>query len=605
MIVLCLNSPKDWGSSTGTVRPNRQTIPMFQTGLKSMKVLTALTLTFLFALTAAAADCEDPTREVLPQCRGTVMIETPSESGAGVTIGYADDGVFVLTARHVVKEDKSIKVSFYDKKNVWFPAHLERASEDEGIDLAVIKVVPTKGAKLPPDLPKFKVREEVRPDEWIYIISYRDNEPWQRDSTKIRRGSVNTDQRKFAYDSETEKLGISGGPVFDTTGSLMGIAYVQKNPNDGAAIKISQFWVWLQEKSHASLLTKGAVPPINTGLTSPPAPSSSPTIEVELTSVDVPANTQAGWSYQVFLSEEEKISEEEPLFKELIPTPTPSTLPPAAQPPTVKKKVVTLPREDRLLVKVVATGPDAPHIVQAQAPLDFSNQHSILVGLTTRPSAPTRGTSRRRLQRDRRSGREPALEKDSFTFYLTLKKVQVSRFAIERKPLIEALGIQGRDLNALIAEGEKTAKEADVKALRQRFHWWKIRCSLTLNNMDDLVRALKWQPMMSDQNRRPITFKAGFDEVAGTLSENVSNLEHDEVLERIENSVEYLNRVIKRLRDGSPDLHPRSVKTDGQQTSPAPVAGPEPPQCQWLRGGMPATQRPAAAHNSLARRWRR
>lgn len=560
-----------------------------------MKVLTALALTFLFALTAAAADCEDPTREVLPQCRGTVMIETPSESGAGVTIGYADDGVFVLTARHVVKEGKSIKVYFYDKKNVWFPAQLERVSNDEDIDLAVIKVFPTKGAKLPHDLPKFKVREEVRPDEWVYIISYRDNEPWQRDSTKIRRGSVNTDQRKFAYDSETEKLGISGGPVFDATGSLMGVAYVQKNPNDGAAIKISQFWVWLQEKSHASLLTKGAVPPVDTGLTSPPTPSSSPTIEVELTSVVVPANTRAGWSYQLFLSEEEKISEVEPLLKELIPTP-PST--------TLKKKLVTLPREDRLLVKVVATGPDASHSVQAQAPLDFSNQHSILIGLTTRPSAPTKDTSMRRQQRDRRSGREQAREKDSFTFYLTLKKVRVSRVPIERKPLIEALGIQGRDLNALIAEGEKIAKEADVKALRQRFHWWKISCSLTLNIMDDLVRALKWQPMMSDQNGKPITFKAGFDEVAGTLSENVNNLGHDEVLERIANGVEYLNRVIKRLRDRSPDLHPRPGKTDGQQTPPAPVAGPELPPWSWLSGGMPATQRPAAAPASLARRSR-
>ena len=579
-----------------------QTIPMFQTGLKFMKVLTAILLTFLFTLTAAA-DCIEPTREVLPQCRGTVMIDTLSESGAGVVIGSADDGVFVLTARHVVKDDKSIKVTFSDKKNVSFPARLERESKDKDIDLAVIKVFPAKGATLPRDLPTFKVREEVRPDEVIFIISYRDRLAWIRDSTKIRRGSVDSDQRKFLYDSENQKLGSSGGPVFDTAGSLLGIVYEQHDGNDGAALKISQFWVWLHEKSHASLLTKGAVPPINRGRTSPLALTISPTIEVELMSISVPANsgdTPAGWRYQVFIDEEEEISEGKPLFNELIPVPTADTRPPYALTLSGRKKEVTLTREDSLLVKVVATVPGTSHSVQAQAPLDFSNQHNLQVALPTHPSTPARSSSEGHPRRDGRSMREQALKKDSFTFYLKLKKVMVS-VAINRSPRIEALGKQSRDLNAFIAEGEKTAKEADVKDLRQNFHWWRIRCSIALNNMDNLLRALKWQPMMFDQNGRPITFKAGFDEVAGTLSENVSNLERDEVLRRIKNSAQYLHSVIYLLRDGSPELPPSPVKTDGQQTPPAPVAGPE----QWLWGGMPATQRPAAAPDSLARRWRR
>ena len=303
----------------------------------------------------------------------------------------------------------------------------------------------------------------------------------------------------------------------------------------------------------------------------------------------------------MFIEEEEEISEWKPLFNELIPVPTDGMRPPYALTLTGRIKKVTLSREDRLLVKVVATGPDAPYSVQAQAPLDFSNKHSILVGLTTRPSAPTRGSSGGRPRRDRRSGPEQAREKDSFTFLLTLKKVEVS-FAIERGSRIKALGKLRGDLYALIAEGEKTAKEADVKDLRQGFYWWRMRCGIVLNALDNLLRALEWQPMMSDRNGRPITFKARFDEVAGTLSENVSNLERDEVLRRITDSVHYFHSVIYLLRDGSPELPPRPVMTDEQQTPPAPVAGPELPQWLWLSGGMPSTQRPAAAPDSIARR---
>lgn len=567
-----------------------------------MKILTALSLTLLFAL-PAAADCLNPSQAETPQCRGTVMITTPSHTGAGVAIGYADDGVFVLTARHVVEKNESITVQFYDKKDVSFPARLWKYKDD--VDLAVIKVFDTKGARYPRELPRFRVREDVMPDEDVFIIGYRDYLAWQRDRAKIsRRSDKAGDQRKFLFKSENQKLGHSGGPIFDAAGSLLGIAYDQHNPNDAGSLKISQFWdslhaIW----GVASLLTKEGVP-----LPPPPPPqllhTNSPTLTVRLTSIIVHANgggVPAGWNYQVFLKEKENISEGEPLFDEMIPAPPAGTLPPYAlnlsgkMNPSGKIKEVTLSREDRLLLKVVATGPDARHSVQAQAPLDFSSEHDIAVGLTAGPSAPAGGSSEGRLQRDRQAQRAGAPAKAKFTFQFQLKKVKV-RHPVRKYPLVKSMERGREDLKALMTYGEKLKKEENLGTLKEDFNEWRTRCALVFEGLDSDVRNSGWMPMMKDREGRPAGFKAVFDEELDMPSGGVVSLRRDELLARVRAGVKYLDRVIWRLRSDSPsEPFPRPGKTDAPQTPAAPAGDPEAPPWLRLSGGAPASRRPTLA----------
>jgi Trypsin-like peptidase domain len=540
---------------------------------KSVKILTALSLALLFAL-PAAADCLNPSPAEIPQCRGTVMLTTPSQTGAGVAIGYADDGVYVLTARHVVEKNESIEVTFYDKKDVSFPAQLWKYKDD--VDLAVIKVISTKVARYPRDLPRFSVREDVMPDENVFIIGYRDRLPWQRDPERVSRPSDDGgDQKKFLFKSENLKLGHSGGPVFDAAGSLLGIAYNQHTPNDAGVLKISHFWDLLHLWGVASHLTKGAMPPVNTG-PPPPAPrANSPTIAVELMRIIVHANgggAPAGWSYQVFLGEEENISEGVSLFNEAIPTPPAGTSPPYALNLRGKKKEVPLSREDKLLLRVVATGPDAGHS-QAQAPLDFSNEHNIAVGLTAAPRA--------------RAG-EPA--KAVFTFQFALRKVKV-RHLVRKTPLVKAMEMGREDLKALMARGEKLKEEKNLSTLREDFNEWRTMCDLVFEGLDSDVRNAGWMPMMRDRKGRAAGFKAVFAEELDMPAGGAGRLRRDKLLARVRAGVKYLDRAIWRLRGDSPsEPSPRPVKTDAPQTPTAPADGPEPRL--RLSGVAPASRRP-------------
>lgn len=574
-----------------------------------MKILKALSLLLLFALPAAADCLKDTKKEELPQCRGTVMIRTPSESGAGIAIGEADDGIFVLTARHIVETAQSIEVTFYDKKYTSFPARLEQDKKfnDKAVDLAVVKVFASSSERLPRNLPKLVVREDVRPDEDIFIVGYRDGRAWQRDRTVIRGGDEGGDQRKFLYDSENLKRGSSGGPVFDKDGYLLGIVYDQSTGNDGGALKISQFWTLLHAMwGVTSLLTKRAEPlipaptPTPTGANSP---SNAPTINVELKTINILTNRGkrlAGWSYQVFLVEEENLSEDQPLFNNIIPTPPDDTRTPFAF-VVNGNKTKKLTREDRIVIKIVMTGPDARHRLERQAPLDFSKSINLAVALTPLPSASAGGSPKGATRRGAQLAGAPAPAQENIKFYFSLTKVRVIH-KMPKAPLIKEIEMGIGDLNGLMEQGKKIEGEGDLNTLRRYFDDWRTRCGITLDALDRAVRDAKWDLIMRDRKGQPITFKGGFDEALEmSSSDDSNNLQRDEVLMKVRDSIRYLNTAIWILRDkSSPEPFVRPGTMDAPQTPPA--SGTEQPPWHQLSGAGPLSRRSTAAPNSLAGR---
>jgi hypothetical protein len=306
-----------------------------------------------------------------------------------------------------------------------------------------------------------------------------------------------------------------------------------------------------------------------------------------------------GWNYQVFLAEEEKLSSVKPHLRDVIPVPFSATSPPYALTMSGTKREVPLSREDNLTLKVIATGPGASRRIEGQAALDFSHSSDISVGLTVPSSAPAARGLNGGPQHDSWHGRAQAPAKGVFTFYFKLRKVKVS-IVLDKNPIINAIGRRRGDLRALIAEGEKLVGEADVSDLRDSFVEWRMGCGIVLDDLDNLTYALKWRPRMPNSKGQLVKFREAFDERVGTSSEEISNLERNEVLRRIRSAVKYIDSVIDSLRDDSLEPPARLGKNYAPQTPDAPGLGTTP--AHQLSGGVLAARRAAAASGSLA--WR-
>ena len=167
----------------------------------------------------------------------TVRIENSGGNGSGVIIAKEGNSYYVLTAKHVVENQKTQqpttnnKIITYDQDN-YTPTSIEVAT---GLDLAVVKFTsqsnyPTAqlGRSSPNDddivlAGGFPGRDKINSPLWQwqlnpgYIFDPEQGKFQAQDKNSFAKGGYDLIYTSISYG------GMSGGPVFDTEGQVIGI----------------------------------------------------------------------------------------------------------------------------------------------------------------------------------------------------------------------------------------------------------------------------------------------------------------------------------------------------------------------------------------------
>jgi Trypsin-like peptidase domain len=167
----------------------------------------------------------------------TVKIDAAGETGAGVVMKSDGKTAWIATARHVVMAPSGdhvfqargpIMIIFAGNAARSFAAKIQYpkpgAYSLSTIDIAVLEVS-SPGQDLSKSAVEHFRTEELIQGEAVSFTGHPGELAWQcyKDTASISRLSYEEDDRKFVFASPQVQPGVSGGPVFDRQGRLIGI----------------------------------------------------------------------------------------------------------------------------------------------------------------------------------------------------------------------------------------------------------------------------------------------------------------------------------------------------------------------------------------------
>ncbi|OCR02029.1 hypothetical protein BCD67_07585 [Oscillatoriales cyanobacterium USR001] len=158
----------------------------------------------------------------------TVMIDGPGDEeqskGSGVIIGREGNIYYVLTNRHVVEKDGDYQVQTIDRTR--YLVNYRQIQKLPGLDLAVVQFTSNQNYRVA----KLGDSEKVSRRQKIYVVGYATpgvvftaRQFIPAEGIILDRISVSKDGYVLVYALNVIQPGMSGGPVLDEQGQLIGI----------------------------------------------------------------------------------------------------------------------------------------------------------------------------------------------------------------------------------------------------------------------------------------------------------------------------------------------------------------------------------------------
>jgi serine protease Do len=179
----------------------------------------------------------------------TVRILTEPGSGSGVLIARQGQTYTVLTCQHVVQESKGNRYRVLSADGKIHPARLKSVQNLQGVDLALVEF----DSKIPYKVSTLGDSRALQPGAQVYAAgfpNYRfiskdsiaDTHAWGTKAFRLTTGEVSMQLKRslpegysLGYTNEVE-LGMSGGPVLNERGEVVGINGRLKYPVQGIEV---------------------------------------------------------------------------------------------------------------------------------------------------------------------------------------------------------------------------------------------------------------------------------------------------------------------------------------------------------------------------------